>query len=268
MAEIPSGSFWMGCNDVDIANPAFDSSCALDERPLHLVETDPYLVDVYEATAQSFVPFLNATGKLSENPDCVGDGHAMACFVVVPEDLFSFVDGSWLLVPGSESMPVYGVSFAAAAEYCGYLGKRLCTESEWEKAARGGCETYAGDCKADSRIYPWGNQAPDCTLAQTKACAPLGYSPVGHHEAGASPYWIEDMAGNVDEWVADCYHPGYTGAPASGAVWPCDDVDAKGLTRGGGLTSIPIMDMRASARTSMPYAGELYPGIRCCRSAD
>ena len=267
MAKVPAGTFWMGCNQVDMGNDAFDEYCSADERPQHEVESGAYFIDILEATAASYVSFLNESGKLSSDPDCMAAGTVFHCLYTPPVDLMAFSDGVWLTLAGSDTMPMYGLSYAGAFEYCEYQGKRLCTEAEWEKAARGGCEGYAeGQCQADAPLFPWGNQFPDCTLAQTGSCAPLGFSPVGLHAAGASPYGIEDMSGNVDEWVADCYHPGYDGAPSVATSWACEGGDWSGVVRGGGISVMPLKELRATARQPTATTGYSIQGVRCCRS--
>jgi iron(II)-dependent oxidoreductase len=106
------------------------------------------------------------------------------------------VDGKWLADAGFENHPVVEPSWFGASAYCVWLGRRLPTEAEWEKAARG----------TDARRYPWGGHPPDKTRAQFGA----GWNetaPVGRFVAGASPYGVLDLAGNVWEWVSSAYTP-------------------------------------------------------------
>jgi formylglycine-generating enzyme required for sulfatase activity len=148
--------------------------------------------------------------------------------------------------------PVGNVTWEAANTFCTWSGKRLPTEAEWEKAARG----------PGSTIYPWGDEAPkDCSLTQYKACAPADSIAV-NQLVGTSGYGIEDMAGNVAEWVSDFYSANYyAGAPATDPPGPGSGPH---LRRGGGFNSDPPA-LRTSARASGDAAAA-STGFRCARS--
>jgi serine/threonine-protein kinase len=128
-----------------------------------------YLLDVWPLTNERYHAFVKATGHEA------------------PEE---WNDPDYRL----PNQPVTGVSWEDAAAYADWVGKRLATEDEWEKAARG----------IPGRLYPWGKSAPDETRANYGHN--IGHpSPVNQHLAGRSPYGCVDMAGNVLEWCADWF---------------------------------------------------------------
>jgi formylglycine-generating enzyme required for sulfatase activity len=162
MVLIPEGEFQMGGNDGDE-----------DEQPIHKVYTDAFYMDVYEVTNTQYKKFMEATGHKPpiywDNPNCN-----------VPDK------------------PVVGVIWQDAVDYCKWVGKRLPTEAEWEKAARGGLE---------GKKYPWGDderieaptamQNPGLTSAYPVGCfAPNGYG-------------LHDMERNAWEWCSDLYDEKY-----------------------------------------------------------
>jgi iron(II)-dependent oxidoreductase len=127
-------------------------------------QVDDYWIDKFEVTNAEYAEFVKATG------------HAPAAFADV-DDL------------NQPDQPVTGVFHEDAMAYCAWKGKRLPTEVEWEKAARG----------TDGRIYPWGNDA-DLSRAHIKGDAPVS---IAAYEGDISPYGVRGMAGNVSEWVSD-----------------------------------------------------------------
>jgi formylglycine-generating enzyme required for sulfatase activity len=199
---VPSGQFLMGNN----AGPA-------DQRPEHMVNLSAFWIDRTEVT--------NAMYAL-----CVSAG---AC--TAPLQTRSISRASYFGNPAFANFPVLFVNWNQAQAYCAWAGRRLPTEAEWEKAARG----------TDGRLYPWGNQAPD---PQRLNFGPSGTGDtvaVGQFPSNASPYGALDMAGNASEWVADWYDPNYYAvSPADNPTGPdktgCPQGDCKVL-RGGDWNS-------------------------------
>lgn len=167
MVLVPAGEFIMG---TDARLP--------DEGPQHKVKLAAFYIDKYEVTNLQYEQFIQATQRRSP---------------------IHFKNRTY--PEGKADHPVINVSWEDAHDYCAWAGKRLPTDQEWEKAARG----------TDGRIYPWGN-----TFDPSKANVPgrwkeLGAfgdtTPVGAFEAGKSPYGVYDMSGNVWEWTDSWYQP-------------------------------------------------------------
>jgi len=179
---IPEGEFWMGC-DPD-HNGGFQ--CNPDELPLHLVYLSAYFMNAYEVTNQQY--------EL-----CVQTG-------VCQEPVYnnSYTRDSYYNNPSYSNFPVVAVTWYEANQYCEWVGGRLPTEAEWEKAARG----------SSLSAYPWGDDNPNCELANSYNNLTADYctgdtAEVGSYPAGVSPYGVHDMAGNVWEWINDWYSPNY-----------------------------------------------------------
>ena len=182
MVLIPAGEFQMGSNDKDASN---------DEQPVHTVYLDAFYMDKNPVTNAEFKIFLNA------NPDwCKSPLFKMSISK-------SFHNGFYLQhwdkndYPADKAdHPVVHVSWYAAMAYAEWVGKRLPTEAEWEKAARGG--------KRDI-LYPWGNaiKPQDANYDENMK----GTTPIGNYPANA--YGLYDMAGNVLEWCLDQYDRKY-----------------------------------------------------------
>ena len=180
MITIPAGIFQMGCAKSRWCSYSFSA----DQLPLHAVNLSTYLIDKYEVTNAQYA-------------ECVA---ARVC--AVPDKLSSQHSASYYDNPNFANYPVIYVSWQDASNYCAWAGKRLPTEAEWEKAARG----------SNVIAYPWGDKYPHCGLAN------LGFgelycvgdtSPVGSYIDGASPYGVMDLVGNVEEWVNDWYQEDY-----------------------------------------------------------
>jgi formylglycine-generating enzyme required for sulfatase activity len=239
---VPAGEFSMGRNGGD--DP--------DENPAHTVNLSEFWIDKTEVT--------NAMYAM-----CVTDGKCS------PPRKTSFYLSETTAIDnyyGSSQYadhPVVYVSWESANNYCTWTGKRLPTEAEWEKAARG----------TDGRLFPWGSDAPTCERAKSFDCPPTGAIKVGSLPSGVSPYGALDMVGNVWEWVADFYSEGtYLNSPAANPTGPSSgNADNQHVVRGGGsfTMSSKITDFSASARSfgnlvdNRPLAF-FTTGFRCARS--
>ena len=184
---IDGGTFTMGVDEAPRTNASWPSG---DERPPHAVEVGPYCMMKYEVTIQQY-------------EDCVREG------VCDPTGLNWEEERDYETVANhlpSECTPdlsecwdyaVNAKTYFQATEYCEWTGGRLCTEAEWEFAAKG-----PTDRRWD---HPWGNDDPTYELTNIPSTGPGWVEETWTHEAGDSPLGIRNMAGNVYEWVYDAY---------------------------------------------------------------
>jgi len=240
MVYIPAGTFLMGSS-------IYDQDTYSDEFPQHEVYLDAFWIDRTEVTNAMYAVFLNAEGNRSEGGATWLDAD--------DNDLrIEESGGEWRPMSGFEDHPVVEVTLYGAKAYCEWTGRRLPTEAEWEKAARG----------QDERLYPWGDGVPNCNLANYTLCEGRP-DEVGMRPDGASPYGALDMAGNVWEWVADWYDDEYSDStltnnpqgPSSGKYR---------IIRGGSWASFPS-DIRAAFRNWLnPNGTNDNIGFRCATS--
>jgi len=240
MVPVPAGEFRMGSTEADIAAamqlcPQCPEESFVRETPAHGVVLDAFFIDRHEATTAEYGEFL----KVTKRPE--------------PEH---WQEGSQAK---HAKKPVIGITWEDGSEYCQWRGKRLPTEAEWEKAARG----------IDGRRYPWGNERPHVSWANfDKCCIWTGYgllTPVGSLEKGVSPYGAHDMAGNVREWVQDWYDERYYAtSPPKNPTGPPGGTEK--VVRGGAWLHLPP-GVRTTAREKRdPAARSTSVGMRCVRS--
>ncbi len=194
MVYVPAGEFIMGTDDVEAY------ARRNDETPKHTVYLDAFYIDKFEVTIAEFATFLNALGGhiwRCDGYNCIwerGDDGQFAQQGIV------LADGRYQVIPGTDNLPITYIRWSAANAYCRWAGKRLPTEAEWEKAARG----------TDGRKYPWGDEWDSERAASSHDLPPGAYPfPVGSYPGDVSPYGAFDMLGNADEWVNDWYAPNY-----------------------------------------------------------
>ena len=235
MVYVPAGEFLMGSDTGDV-----------DERPQRRVYLDAFEIDRYEVTNAQYRRFLLATGW--DPPQCWPQRYV----AFSPERDPCWHDTEY--PSGEAPYPVVGVNWQDATAYCAWTGKRLPTEAEWEKAARG----------TDGRVYPWGDEW-DAEKANVGEMG-IGYTqPVGSYPAGASPYGVLDMMGNAWEWVADLYdRQYYTYAPGRNPRGP-ESGTGERILRGGAWDS-PAHHVRAAYRNATHFFGpNARVGFRCAR---
>jgi formylglycine-generating enzyme required for sulfatase activity len=238
MVEIPAGEFIMGSDKGDS-----------NEQPVHTVYLDAFYIDKYEVTNAQFAQFLNEQRNQEEGGVTWLDIRHEDC-------LISQSGEQYRPKSGYEDHPVIEVSWYGAKAYCQWAGKRLPTEAEWEKAARG----------TDGRTYPWG-EGIDCDHAQYGGDECTGQTvPVGSKPKGASPYGALDMVGNVWEWVADWYDSGYYNqSPGRNPLGP--DSGEYRVLRGGGWGHAPYHVRSAYRFRSPPVGSRGDFGFRCARGS-
>jgi formylglycine-generating enzyme required for sulfatase activity len=257
MLRIPGGTFVMGTEE----------GIGL-EKPAHKVTLDPYCIDQFEVTVDDY--------KLcSDRGDCRRAGLTNKSANIAPTELAAFdalCNARDATVRAHH--PVNCIDWEQAAQYCRTHDARLPTEAEWELAARG----------TDGRTYPWGDDPP--TPERLNACgaecvawgrthsiaeqpmytADDGWpstAPIGSFPAGHSPYGLQDMAGNVWEWVADRYGA-YDAREATNPRGPATGEER--VVRGGSWNGAQPAWIRPTFRFHAPASNRTYGiGFRCAR---
>jgi len=236
MMLIPAGKFLMGSDDGQN-----------DERPARPVYLDAFYIDKHEVTVSQYMKFLHRTGH--RPPEYFKTGY-------FPKfQLSNDLDGN---------RPVVMVSWRDAEAYCRWVSKRLPTEAQWEKAARG----------PKGNKYPWGNNivpAGTVNWGQTYSDDWLreGLEPVTRFKKDQSIYGVFDLGGNVSEWVADEYSPSaYKDLPDRNPIEPMTDTAVSAMSRGSSWAG--KADFLYSAKRAVHAIDQVLVdvGFRCARHAD
>ena len=238
MIRIPAGEFTMG-NDRGQSN----------ERPSRTVFVDPFEIDAHEVTVAAYA-------------QCVDGGACSEPYSDSKAYKLEF-ESNYLTwgKTGRESYPVNATSWYQADQYCRWAGKRLPTEAEWEKAARG----------TDGRTYPWGEEEPSCDRIVMDdggdGCGQETPWSVGSKPSGKSPYGVADMAGNVWEWTNDWYSRTYYADGPSRNPANLEPGDSLKVLRGGSLADQNPHIHRAANRLAYDPAQryDYTIGFRCAR---
>ena len=252
MVVVPAGSFMMG-------SPLLDPDAHPDERPRHRVTIGyPFAVGVYEVTFDEWDACVRSGGCDEYEPD--GDG--------------------W----GGEGLPVVNVSWEDAWRYADWLSAqtgsryRLLSEAEWEYAARGGTASPYSVMERPGRYGAPRTLCDHAHLSEATAayagCRDIPNRPASNRPAVVGSYrpngfGLHDMAGNVWEWVDDCYYGSYLGAPTDGSAWDGRAPDVKDciyrVLRGGSWRNFP-MSLRSAARFRRWTPGRFDAGFRVART--
>ncbi len=220
MVAIPAGTFVMGS---DAGND--------DAKPPHQVQVAAFEIDQFEATNADFQTFVDATGY---ETDAEKNGSS---------------DNWYTYFTNRANHPVVKVTWNDANAFCRWAGKRLPTEAEWEYAARG----------TDGRAFPWGT-AFNPAAANLKAAGLRGTAAVGSFPAGASPFGVQDMAGNVAEWTATVPEP-YPGSSSESRLFGSNLY----VLRGGGWFSSEGQAKTFYRNSNVPAAANDDLGFRCAK---
>jgi iron(II)-dependent oxidoreductase len=240
---VQAGAFWMGRDD----GPP-------EEAPLHRVYVRDYWIERHKVTNAEFAAFLHARGpacrRSSPGDRLLRDRRAPEPCEGAPTAIQKIVD------PAYATHPV-AVSWFGARDYCAWRGRRLPTEAEWEKAARGD----------DRRRYPWGDAPP------TEAHAVFGRAgnataPTDGRPEGASPYGVHDLLGNLREWTATIMKPyPYRHDDGREPVTGAGRVVVRGASHDDPVDALSVTRRRSYDRRGAA-AGHHFVGFRCATSAD
>lgn len=273
LVPVEGGTFTMGTFPAEVAQAvrecgdqggACQTSDADDSLPAHDVTVDSFLIEATEVTYAQYVAFLNYLRSQ-------GRDHRNGCGTTVPQrctDTFEENANTYITSDPANyflnidliaNTPVVYVTWYGADAYCRALGRRLPTEAEWERAARGVSNT----------LYPWGNEwNPDNANTSGSTDAPNVPVDAQSYPGGRSAFGVYNMAGNAAEWVSDWYSPTYYGQ-SGGATNPTGPLTGvERVLRGGSFAFRPFFARSVHRLNRAPDQKLAYSGFRCAADAN
>ncbi len=233
MVEVPAGEFTMGLDENELQAIVDELGGIIkyhfNATPKHKVNLPTFYIDKFEVTNEEYKKFVDATK------------HAP------PEE--GWEDGNYPSKAGKK--PVVFINWNDAKAFCEWKGKRLPTEAEWEKAARGN----------DGRLFPWGKRYKRKKYANTNKERKRGTTNVGSFKQGVSPSGCFDMAGNVWEWTASFYKP-YPGNSHDDEFYG----EERYVVRGGSFLNPPYDVLTTNRSKFTPVSADENIGFRCAKS--
>ncbi len=281
MVFVPAGPFILGSNKIDdsgkqqeygLVNPLY-----VDEHPRQTQVVNGFYIDKFEVTNAAYKQFVKQTQrkepfgwsqngynlikKRLELTDLDTLRWIATEYFKLDLDVTTMSKTALLQVmlkdqQIKDTLPVTGVTWIDAHDYCRWAGKRLPTEYEWEKAARG----------TDGQEYPWGNEwDPDVTNTGDNTDWPEGITPVGSFPKNLSPYGAFDMSGNVWEWVDSWYQP-YPGSKLEREAFGEKNKVLRGGGGGVGHYALSVFYRAAARSFAPPTTSSDDIGFRCAKS--
>jgi formylglycine-generating enzyme required for sulfatase activity len=287
MVLIPAGEFkmgsdkeenlamWRGANDL---NPyGFNDRLYVDERPMHKVTLPAFLIDKYEVTNAQYrefvittryrIPFTWARNGYNISSDYLEYLPLKELRQIATDkfkldmDVTTMTQKALLtelqkINAARDSMPVTAVTWFDASNFCKWSRKRLPSEAEWEKAARG----------PQGFEYPWGNEWDAKKISTMSENDEAPYSPIGSYPGDVSTYGVYDMAANVSEWVDDWYDA-YPGETTSGSRFfgKTQRVVRGGMASSGHYDSLSVVFRAAKRNHLFPSTALIDLGFRCAK---
>lgn len=266
--DIAGGTFQMGTTAAEVIAAvnqcvegyggvagACSAAMGEDSSPPHSVSVSPFRMEIYEVSYAQYLTFMNELGPGSHRNGCDGQ----PCMQTQNESETSNVtfDSANYSVPSViNDFPMVNVTWYGAKAYCEAIGRRLPTEAEWERAARGDT----------GFVYPWGDTW-DATRASTNRPDGGGEPQkvaVSAFPTGASPFGILNMAGNVAEWTSDWYDARFYSRPEAAGLDPRGPVSGtEKVVRGGSWDAVPFFARTAHRQSRQPLDPTAWIGFRC-----